>query len=1487
MQLRHGVMLVGPSGMGKTSSWKVLLNALERVDGKKGEAYVIDPKAISKEQLYGTLDNTTLEWSDGVFTFLLRQVLNNVRGESEKRHWIIFDGDVDPEWAENLNSVLDDNRLLTLPSGERLEIPPNVWIMMETETLRYATLATVSRCGMVWFATDTLDTQHLIDHFLKSILVDESTRTLFAMQDEEWSQFQLVRSKYIDLLRMLMQSSMLVIQCLEFAITQPHIMEVDRLRLLMSMFSLVSKGLVHIAEYNDSHTDFPMSFAHLELFAPKWLVFSILWGFGGSMDISHRVKFAEFFASVNTLVPLPNLSGENLSLLDFDVQVKDGEWCAWAFSVPQLELDSHHVLSTDVVVTTVDTVRHVEVLRGWLNQHKPLILCGPPGSGKTMTLSSTLNSLPEYDLACLNFSSGTSPELILKTFAQYCVYKKTIQGSILMPHAPGKWLVVFCDEINLPQADKYGTQRVVTFLRQLVEQGGFWKEKVWVQLQRIQFVGACNPPTDPGRVPLSSRFLRHAPILFVDFPAYSSLKQIYGTFNRALLKLTPSLKSYHRSLTDAMVEVYHKNRIKFTAEMQPHYVYSPRELSRWMRAMYEAIEPLDYEIDIAALVKLLFHESLRLFMDRLVTQEEREWCYNNSKQILQHYFPVVSTTLETASRGSHQAILFSTWLSKHYVQASRNELRKHVEARLRVFYEEELNVPLVVFDSVIDHVLRIDRVLRQPLGHLLLVGESGTGKTILSRFVSWMNGMSVFQMRLTTNYSLHNFDEDLRAVLKRCGCEGEKICFIFDESNVLDAAFLERMNALLASGEVPGLFEDDDYTSLMHACREAVRRNNVAIETSDDELFKYFTKQIQRNLHVVFTMNPASGDFQNRSKTSPALFNRCVVDWFGTWSNHALAQVAYEFTSPLDLAHQESTYIMSNEAKQFVNTLKSDLIYSFRDAVVASIVRFHHAVLDLMQRLAKRHAKFNHISPRDYLELIRHFVSLYGKKRSALEDQALHLNVGVEKLLATHNQVAELQAQLSAKEKELQRKDFEANEKLQLMVVEQNEAQKKKKETESLAADLAKQDQEIVSRKLVVESDLAEAEPALLEAQSSVNSIRKSQLDEIRALARPPKAVQMTLEAVAIMLGESSLDWADLRKFIRKDDFIASVVNFDSEKLTAKQRSTIQANYVSKAEEFDYEKVNRASKACGPLYKWVVSQLNYTEILHRIQPLRNEVKALEEKSSGLRQEYSLANDTIQLLEQRIQNYKQEYAALISEAQLISSDMGAVNKKVERSVALLQNLLHERERWEAGSKEFSNQMKNLVGDTLLSSGFLTYLGFLDHQERKLLVEDWRDILHSMQVPSTPDLSFVEYLSQPAERLHWAASELPSDALCVENAIILSRFNRFPLIIDPSGQAASFIINYFNANPKTKISQTSFLDSAFIKILASAIRFGTALLVHDVENIDPILNPILNRELYKTGGRVLIRLAGEEIDYSPDFRLFLITRDPSCRFSPNIW
>lgn len=238
-------------------------------------------------------------------------------------------------------------------------------------------------------------------------------------------------------------------------------------------------------------------------------------------------------------------------------------------------------------------------------------------------------------------------------------------------------------------------------------------------------------------------------MILVDFPGFDSLKQIFGTFNKAMLKRSVALRQYSEYLTNAMVEFYTESQRHFTADIQPHYIYSPRELTRWKYAINEAIETIDSVDD---LVRLWAHEALRLFEDRLVLEDEKQWCEKLIDEVAQRNFPSMSQT------ALERPILFSNYLTKNYVSVDRLELKKYVEARLKIFYEEQLNVPIVVFDEVLEHILRIDRVLRQPLGHLLLVGASGVGKTTLSRFVSWLNNISVFQIKAGRNYSLQDFD---------------------------------------------------------------------------------------------------------------------------------------------------------------------------------------------------------------------------------------------------------------------------------------------------------------------------------------------------------------------------------------------------------------------------------------------------------------------------------------------------------------------------------------------------------------------------------------------------------------------------------------------------------------------------------------------------------------------------------------------------------
>ena len=140
-------MVVGPTGSGKSA----VIDILKRVESTT--IYYINPKAITVNELYGTMEMSTREWKDGLLSKVFRIANEKPQGVSANdvyQRWILFDGDVDAVWVENMNSVMDDNKLLTLINGDRIRLERFCKLLFEVYDLQYASPATISRCGMVY-----------------------------------------------------------------------------------------------------------------------------------------------------------------------------------------------------------------------------------------------------------------------------------------------------------------------------------------------------------------------------------------------------------------------------------------------------------------------------------------------------------------------------------------------------------------------------------------------------------------------------------------------------------------------------------------------------------------------------------------------------------------------------------------------------------------------------------------------------------------------------------------------------------------------------------------------------------------------------------------------------------------------------------------------------------------------------------------------------------------------------------------------------------------------------------------------------------------------------------------------------------------------------------------------------------------------------------------------------------------------------------------
>jgi len=275
-QVRHGLMLVGPSGGGKTANYKTLARALSALAGqgdfKKVNYHILNPKSITMGQLYGELDTATQEWNDGVAAKI---VADSAADPTTEKHWVMFDGPVDAIWIESMNTVLDDNKKLCLNSGQIIPLSDHMTMMFEVEDLQAASPATVSRCGMVYMEPGALGLTPLIKTYRE--MLPDPIRLLRPKHTVPL--IDKLIAKYLEVLISFTRK-----HCPEPVITVNNNLCQSFMRVLDCYFN----------NYKDTElkTVTPDEIENLEHMMEPLIVFSLVWSVGCTTTIEGRTKFS-------------------------------------------------------------------------------------------------------------------------------------------------------------------------------------------------------------------------------------------------------------------------------------------------------------------------------------------------------------------------------------------------------------------------------------------------------------------------------------------------------------------------------------------------------------------------------------------------------------------------------------------------------------------------------------------------------------------------------------------------------------------------------------------------------------------------------------------------------------------------------------------------------------------------------------------------------------------------------------------------------------------------------------------------------------------------------------------------------------------------------------------------------------------------------------------------------------------------------------------
>merc|ERR1712166_627749 len=525
-----------------------------------------------------------------------------------------------------------------------------------------------------------------------------------------------------------------------------------------------------------------------------------------------------------------------------------------------------------------------------------------------------------------------------------------------------------------------------------------------------------------------------------------------------------------------------------------------------------------------------------------------------------------------------------------------------------------------------------------------------------------------------------------------------------------------------------------------------------------------------------------------------------------------------------------------------------------------------------------------YITPTSYLEFIKLYQANLDNKRGQIARQRDKLANGLRKLAETEIVVDELKEKIRILQPELVVASKEAEEILAIVAVETEKANVVRTKVSADEKVVMAQAAEANAIATDAQADLDKALPAMNAAVKALDALNKGDISEMKAYKTPPDAVVLVLNAVLLLFGypKKKQNWDEAKTLMSDTNFLSMCKNYDKEALDDKLLKPLQVFIEN--EEFDPDFVKGKSGAAGSLCMWVRAMDVYAKVAKDVEPKKAALKGAKDSLSAAQSSLKEKQDALQDVENKLNELEEKQNATLAEKQRLSDENELCTSRSARAGKLTNALGSEKIRWDESVTKLNEDIKQCVGSVFLASAFLGYLGAFDSSFRDQITAQWVEQANELGIPCCEHFSLYDIMADPVEVRQWQMDGLPYDKLSVENGILVTQSSRWSLMIDPQGQA-----RYWLGQKEKKSGLKTMRPSTpnMLRMVEGAIRNGNPLIFEDAtEVIDPALEPVLLKQVYKQSGRTLLRLGDSDIDYDPLFKFCITTKLPNPHYTPEL-